>query len=122
MKENLQVLAVHAACVFVICVCFYLAELTPLRTVTFAFLPGPLSTAPILSRALECAGFLTWGKLGFKPAEAIVERMIANMSIAQVTKVLSVKPPAQLAAVANSINPPVVLEPVPKPPSIGGNA
>jgi hypothetical protein len=91
MSEKLQVLVVHAACILVICICFYLAELTPLKTVL-------LSGTPALSRALECAGFLLWGKLGFKPAEVIVAKIIAGMEPEKVVQIMSTRPPKPTAA------------------------
>lgn len=124
MNEKVQLLIVHAGCVLIICLCFGLAELTELRNVM-------LLDAPLLSRALECAGFLLWGKLGFKPAEVIMARILASMPTEQVVKALSLKPPAAIQAVVQSLAPPpagpaiTIVNNVPedpeKPPSTGGS-
>lgn len=86
MNEKLQSLAVHAACILVICGCFALAELTSLRTAL-------ISGQPMFSRALECAAFLLWGKLGFKPAEVILNRLLLQMEPARVERIMSQRPP-----------------------------
>ena len=123
MNEKVQLLIVHAGCVLIICLCFGLAELTELRTVM-------ILGAPLFSRALECAGFLLWGKLGFKPAEVILARILASMPTEQVVKALSQRPPAAVQAVVRSLAPPPVgpvisivndaPEEPEKPPSAGG--
>lgn len=91
MSEKLQVLLVHAACILVICICFWLAELTPLKIVM-------IGGQPVLSRALECSGFLMWGKLGFKPAEAILAKIITSMEPAKVVQIMSSRPPKPTVA------------------------
>jgi hypothetical protein len=98
MDQKLQVLIVHAGCIMVICLCFGLAELTDLRTVL-------LFGMPLFSRALEVSGFWLWGKLGFKPAEAIVTKIISNMEPSAVVQALSQRPPAQVITIKGSLSP-----------------
>lgn len=102
MSEKLQTLAVHAACVFVICVCFALAELTSLRTVWImdfpsVNVPGLHSVhVPVLSRVLEVSGFFIWGKLGFKPAQVVLERLLQGMDATRIEQIMSQRPPANV--------------------------
>jgi hypothetical protein len=81
MSDEMKLLAVHAGCVLTIAACFALAELTPLA-----------KAMPVAARVLEASGFMLWGKLGFKPAEVVVERIIAGMDPARVDA-LSKRPP-----------------------------
>jgi hypothetical protein len=98
MDQKLQTIMVHAGCIMVICLCFGLAELTELRTVL-------LFGMPVMSRALEVSGFWLWGKLGFKPAEAIIAKIIASMEPAEVIKALSMRPPAQALIMTGNLSP-----------------
>lgn len=98
MDQKLQTIIVHAGCIMVICMCFGLAELTGLRTVL-------LFGMPVMSRALEVSGFWLWGKLGFKPAEAIIAKIIASMDPTAVIKALSMRPPAQALVVTGNLSP-----------------
>lgn len=87
MTDQLKTLAVHAGCVLAICVCFALGELSPLRA---ALVAG----VPVFSLALEAAGFWLWGKLGFKPAAIILDRILQRMEPARVEQIMSQRPPA----------------------------
>jgi hypothetical protein len=90
MNEKLSELLVHMACVVIIGGCFALAELTPLHTV----LIGGMA---VFSRSLEVAGFFLWGKLGFKPAEAIMTKLLLQMEPEKVERIMSQRPPPPLS-------------------------
>jgi hypothetical protein len=84
--QKMQLLVLHTGCVLVICLCFALAELSPLHDVV-------MFSTPLLSRALEVAGFFLWGKLGFKPADPVLDKIIASMEPARVEQIMSQRPP-----------------------------
>lgn len=86
MNEKLQTLLVHMGCVVIIGGCFALAELTPLHTVL-------ISGVAVFARALEVAGFFLWGKLGFKPAEVIMNKLLLQMEPERVERIMSQRPP-----------------------------
>lgn len=91
-NTNAKALALHAACVLEIVGCFVLAG-TVLRE------------QPLLGALVVGAGAWLWGKLGFKPAQAILERIVyrqLGVELDDVKRLVgeSLRPPAVAAAAA----------------------
>lgn len=91
MNEKTSTLAVHAACVALIAACFALAYTV-------------LKPYPEAAGALVIAAWWLWGKLGFKPANPVLARILQGLGPDAVAK-LSTRPPAPPAAPTLTIAP-----------------
>lgn len=85
MKENIQLLFAHIACAALILACFWLSTTV-------------LKDQPQLGHIVVGLGLFLWGKIGFKPAAAVVDSILQTLTPAQVRKVQSIHPPPPPAA------------------------
>jgi len=81
MNEKMQLLFAHIACVALIVACFWLSQTV-------------LKDQPHLGQIVIGAGLFLWGKVGFRPSEAVVDLILEHLSPKQVRKVKSIHPPA----------------------------
>lgn len=88
MTDATKTLIVHAACVAVIAACFWIAGTA-------------LHGQPMLAGLVIGVGAWLWGKLGFKPAQVIFERIVAKQLGVPFDDVraLTTRPPAAAAHV-----------------------
>lgn len=84
-------LALHAGCILLIAVCLALA-FTVLK-------PYPQESAMLI----VCAGWL-YGKLGFKPANSVLENIIQTLEPARVEMIMSQRPPASVVAAPMTVS------------------
>lgn len=90
MDPKNETLLVHTACLLTIALCF---------TLSFGWLrPYPVPAGILCGGAL----FL-WGKLGFKPADPVLARILQQLSPVEVA-VLSTRPPAPAPAPATTVS------------------
>lgn len=82
MTEANQTLTIHILCGAMIVGCIALAYLTPLRN------------EPIAGNIIIGVAAWLYGKLTGKPAEVILNRLIAKMEPQRVEQILSQRPPA----------------------------
>lgn len=82
MTEKNQTLLVHAVCIMVICCC-----------VGLSLLPQ-LAATPLVGHMLIGAATLLYGKLCFKPASPVLNRIIAKLEPERVEMIMSTRPPA----------------------------
>lgn len=80
MTSEGKLLALHLSCVLTIVGCFTLSE-------------SVFRASPMIAQALVGAGFFLWGKLGFKPARSVFERLIQALEPAEVEQIMSTRPP-----------------------------
>jgi hypothetical protein len=95
---------IHIVCVALIVACYTLA---------FTLLKDNDEASTVLCGA---ATFL-WGKLGFKPAKALLEKIIQSMDAEEVVAIKSMVPPQSPAATRLSIVPAANV--MPEPPEAG---
>lgn len=81
MDSKTLTLAVHGGCVLVIVLCFLVGETA-------------LAHEPVLARVVEGLGVWLYGKLGFKPAAPVLERIMQKLDPERVELIMSQRPPA----------------------------
>lgn len=93
MTEKMQMLFAHIACVAMIVTCFWLSATV-------------LKDQPQLGHIVIGLGLFLWGKIGFKPSDAVVDTILESLTPKQVKKVQSIHPPPP------AVDAPVVVVPV----------
>lgn len=98
MTEQRQTLLVHAGCIALLALCVWLSTL----------IKGTDDLSLELRAALVGSALFLWGKLGFKPANPVLDRIVRKLVEREPVRVarLTSKPPPS-AAPRNSIEPPV---------------
>lgn len=86
LTEQGKLLVIHAACVLIIGALFVFA---------YTVFRGQIVPAGLLTGL----GFWLWGKLGFKPAQVVLERVVMKQLGVSLddAKVLTARPPADAA-------------------------
>lgn len=84
MNEKMQMLFAHLICVAMIATCFWLSATV-------------LADRPQLGQIVIGLGLFLWGKIGFRPSDAVVEGILETLTAKQVRKVVNSNPPAALA-------------------------
>jgi len=81
MTEHSKVLALHITCVVVIATCFALSATV-------------FKDTPAVAQILTGAALWLYGKLGFKPAKSVFERLVQTLDPSEVVQIMSSRPPA----------------------------
>lgn len=88
MKQEQQTLLIHAGCILLIALCAWLATL----------IHGTDETALALRAALVGSACGLWGKLGFKPANPVLNKILEKLAQREPERVLQAltnRPPPQ---------------------------
>jgi hypothetical protein len=85
MKQPTQLTLVHVGCVIAIAACFGIA------LIVMGHAPFPAQAQ--IAQTLVGAGFFLWGKLGFTPSRAVLEKILAAMPPEEVARITQKPPP-----------------------------